>query len=953
MNGKVLQSINVQKRGVVAVKLKKLAQVISLICIAGPVAAQQADTPPQKVEKVEVTGSSIKRVQAEGALPLQIITAQDLAKSGITTAEQVVAVLGANGAGIDNMTTQQGFDFLSSTSSRSLPNNGSSSASLRGFGPQYTLILLNGRRVASHGLSGKSVDLNTIPMAAIDRIEVLKDGASAIYGADAVGGVINFILKKDVQGLTASAFADSTQHRYGDKYRVSLTGGLGNLASDRYNVMASLAYDTNGRLRSNQRSFNNGVQPDRGLFPDTTGTPYANIGMGIAGTALPATIASFGPFGPTPTGLRYSRVSLLALQGKCDSVPGMSLYRGDVTGSYQFGASCAWDYGQQWSMMQPVDRTNLVSRATFELSSEHTAFVEVTASRVKSSLEYTPIQLTALNYPAFITNAAGASVRAPYYQDLTGLVPGFNNQLPERIRWRCLPCGPRQQDTSTDATRFLGGLEGIIAGWDYKLGFSTAKSESNTVLGDGNMYVDKINVAVRSGLINPFLLPGQTQTPEALALIDAAKATGLALFGGRATAKQLDGNFSREVMALPAGPMAVAVGFDLRKEEFLFNKEGAAAVNINGTQSPASLPVRERKIDAVYSELQVPIVKALDAQLAVRHDRYDDFGSTTNPKVALRWAPAQNIVFRSSYSKGFHAPDFDALYGGDTVGQFNSDINDPVLCPTGREARGCGIRPGITGRSNPNLKAEKSKQYSVGVVVQPAPWLSASVDYWNIDLTDRIGALSPLLLVSDYAKYQQYVTRTPAGDIDQVIAPTFNLAGDKTNGADINVTTNWKTGYGSLSAVLDGTYVKSYKTRFSNSDPWVELVGKFGDTVYGYTLHQRWRHTASLTWSRAEWSSTLSQSYSSGYDDEKGGFVGFTPPQLVGAKVSAYSLFHLSATYRGIKDMTITGGIRNLFDTKPPFTGHNVDNVAGAGWDARVGDPRLRSFTLLLSYKFF
>ncbi len=933
-------------------KQKKLARVISLICIASPVAAQQTDAPPQKVEKVEVTGSSIKRIQAEGALPLQIITAADLAKSGITTAEQVVAVLGANGAGIDNMTTQQGFDFLSSTSSRSLPNNGSSSASLRGFGPQYTLILLNGRRVASHGLSGKSVDLNTIPMAAIDRIEVLKDGASAIYGADAVGGVINFILKKDVEGLTASAFADVTQHKNGDKYRVSLTGGMGSLAKDRYNVMASVAFDTNSRLRANQRSFNNGVQPERGLFPDTTGTPYANIGMGIGGTALPSTIASFGPFGVTPNGARYSRVSLLALQGKCDTIPGQNIYRGDVTSFYQFSASCSWDYGQQWSMMQPVDRTNLVSRGTFELSNEHTAFFEVTASRVKSSLEYTPIQLTGVNYPAFITNASGASVRAPYYQDLTGLVPGFNNLLPERIRWRCLPCGPRQQDTSTDATRFLGGLEGVIAGWDYKVGFSVAKSESNTVLGDGNMVNSKITAALAGGLINPFLLPGQTQTQQALDLINAAKATGLALFGGRATAKQLDGNFSREVMTLPAGPMAVAVGFDLRKEEFLFNKEGAAAVDINGTQSPASLPVRDRKIDAVYSELQVPIVKALDAQFAVRHDRYDDFGSTTNPKVALRWAPDANMIFRSSYSKGFHAPDFDALYGGDTVGQFNSDINDPVLCPTGREARGCGIRPGITGRSNPNLKAEKSKQYSVGVVVQPAPWLSASIDYWNIDLTDRIGALSPQLLVSDYAKYQQYVVRNAAGDLTGVIAPTFNLAGDKTNGADINVTTNWKDGYGKWTAVLDGTYVKSYKTRFSVADPYVELVGKFGDTVFGYTLHQRWRHTASLTWSKADWSSTLSQSYSSGYDDEKGGFSGFTPTQLVGAKVKAYSLFHLSANYSGIKNLTVTGGIRNLFDTKPPFTGHNVDNVAGAGWDARVGDPRLRSFTLLLSYKF-
>jgi iron complex outermembrane receptor protein len=940
------------------VKVKQLAQVVSLLCLASPVALPAfAQTPepaaPQKVERVEITGSSIKRIQAEGALPIQVITSRDLAKSGITTAEQLVSTLSVNGAGIDNMTTQQGFDFLSSTSSRSLPNNGSASASLRGFGPQYTLILLNGRRVAAHGLSGKAVDLNSIPLAAVDRIEILKDGASAIYGADAVGGVINFILRKDVKGLEGTVFGDVTEHRHGDKYRASLLGGFGDVAKDRYNLMASITFDTNNRLRGSQRDFNNGVQPDLGLFPDTTGTPFANIGMGIGGTALSSTLTSFGPFGPTPSGLRYSRVNLLALTGACATVPGMSAYRGDVTGSFQFGAACAFDYGKEWSMMQPVDRVNVVSRGTYEISADHRAFVEVTASRVKSSLEYTPIQLTGRNYPAFITDASGARVRAPYYQDLTGLVPGFNNQLPERIRWRCLPCGPRQQDTETKTSRALLALDGIVAGWDYKLGFSKSRSQADTVLGDGNMYADKINAALDSGLINPFVLPGQSQTAQATALIEAAKARGLALFGGRADSSQFDGNVSREVMQLPAGPMAVAVGFDSRKEEFLFNKEGAAATNINGTQSPASLPRRDRRITAFYSELQVPLAKGLDAQLAVRRDKYSDFGSTTNPKLAVRWQPTSDMIVRSSYSRGFHAPDFDALYGGDTVGQFNSDINDPVLCPTGRETTGCGIRPAITGRSNPNLKPEKSKQYSTGIVFQPIDWFSASIDYWNIELTDRIGALSPLLLVSNYAQYQQFVIRDASGQISEVIAPTFNLAGDRTKGFDISLASNWKNDLGKFTAKLDGTYVKSYETRFSSADPWAGLVSQFGDTVYGYTLHLRWRHTASLTWDKGNWSSTLSQSYTAGYLQEKGGFVGFTPPQLVGKSVSPYQLYHLTTTYSGFKNLSLTGGIRNLFDTKPPFSGHNVDNVAGAGWDARVGDPRMRSFVLSATYKFY
>ena len=348
-------------------------------------------------------------------------------------------------------------------------------------------------------------------------------------------------------------------------------------------------------------------------------------------------------------------------------------------------------------------------------------------------------------------------------------------------------------------------------------------------------------------------------------------------------------------------------------------------------QSPASLNSVNRRINAFYGELQVPVIKNLDLQLAVRRDHYSDFGSTTNPKVAARWAPLQQLVFRGSYSKGFHAPDFDALYGGDTVGQFNSDINDPVLCPTGLEPRGCGI----PGKSNTNLKAEKSKQSSFGVLIQPMPWLSASVDFWKIDLTDRIGALSGQALISRYNDFKQYVTRDANGDIIDVTAPTFNLAGNRTRGADLNVTANWKTEIGQFVASLDGTYTDSYQSRFSDADPWVELVGKFGDTTNGFDLHLRWKHAANVTWLQGPWSATVSQNYSAP------------------SRTDSYALYNLSATYTGIKNLAVTAGIKNLFDTKPPYSNHNIDNVAGAGWDARVGDPRLRSFILRVNYKFF
>lgn len=186
-------------------KLKKLAQLVALMGVVGPVAAQEA--APPAMQRVEVTGSSIKRVAKEGALPVQVITFDQIEKQGITTTEQLVRTLSANGTGADNMTS--GNNVFGADADR--VSGGASFASLRGLGPSSTLVLLNGRRIATHGASGKSVDLNSIPLGAISRVEILKDGASAIYGTDAIGGVINFILKTNYSGVEASVATNDTQ----------------------------------------------------------------------------------------------------------------------------------------------------------------------------------------------------------------------------------------------------------------------------------------------------------------------------------------------------------------------------------------------------------------------------------------------------------------------------------------------------------------------------------------------------------------------------------------------------------------------------------------------------------------------------------------------------------------------------------------------------------------------
>lgn len=924
-------------------------------CLAAPALAQQQGS----TQRVEITGSSIKGAATQGALPVQVISRQEIERQGISTAEQLISVLAANGAGLDNMVSNQGGDFLNGTinSGRSA-NNGASSASLRGLGPQNTLVLLNGRRLAAHGLNGKSVDLNSIPFAAIERVEVLKDGASAVYGSDAIGGVINFILRRDYQGLQAGASTDITEEGGGNIYRANVLWGLGSLDEQGFNVMATLAYDKNTRLRGNQRSFHNGYQPERGLAPDTTGTPFATINA-AAGTALPASFRL--PGDPT----LYNRVNALALTGSCNQAPNTYAYRGDVTGFPNNDLSCAYDYGKDWSLMQPVERVNLVARGTWKLNEQHSVIGEVTGSRVKSAVEYTPNQIT--------TAARGANypVGGPFYLNLATLFPTifkptntdpsdtrvfYDANAPIRLRWRCLECGPRQQDTTTDTWRVLVGMEGTLAQWDYKWGLSTAGSTANTVLGDGNLYEAKFKAAMDTGLINPFLRPGQSQTPEAMALIEGAKARGVALYGGGTRLREADFTVSGEVAKLPAGPLQLAVGGDLRKENFFFREDQSGQPAIIGVSAPASLPRADRTVKAVFAELAVPIVKNLDAQVAVRHDRYSDFGNTTNPKVALRWQPVQPLLLRASYGRGFHAPDFDALYAGETDGQFNSDVNDPVLCPDPAQSttgRGCNIRPGTKAGGNRDLKPEKSKQWSAGFVVSPAAWASFGIDFWQVQIDDRIGTRDPRDVLANYAALSQYVVRDAAGDIDYVRGGFINVAGDKVRGADLSVALRLDTGGGRFDVALDGTYIDSYKSRQYTTDPWTELAGRFGDSTFGYDLKLRWKHTLMVTYTQGPWSTTLTQNFKSGYRQEEDGFGSGVVPAGKPQDVDSYTLYNLTATYTGIRNLSLTAGVRNLFNTSPPFSAHNVDNVAGAGWDARVGDPRGRSYVLGVNYKFY
>jgi iron complex outermembrane receptor protein len=546
-------------------------------------------------------------------------------------------------------------------------------------------------------------------------------------------------------------------------------------------------------------------------------------------------------------------------------------------------------------------------------------------------------------------------VGGPYYQDLSAYISTFDPTKKIAYRWRCDICGGRTIETTTDAYRLLVGLEGVVLGkWDYKVGLSTAESKATSLLGPGYLFTDSMVSALGSGLVNPWLLPGQTQTAAALQLIKDASAEGQRLFGGKATLVQFDGTISGEIMKLPAGVLAVAAGIDVRQESYQFSDGSLTTRPIYQAPFDAEFPKVSRNIAAVFAEMAVPIMKGLEGNVAVRSDHYSDFGTTTNPKVSFKWAPAQQLLFRGSYNTGFRAPSFFQLYGAEGEGPVPGNIADPVLCPAGNvpgaDLSVCAIRPNARQGGNKNLKPETSKQWSIGFATAPAPWVNISADLWEIRRNDLIYELTPQQVIANYTTFPGNLVRGTDGRLDgpggYIRAGFVNADGDITRGVDLSLEFNGKLGADRWTAGIDGTYIDSHRSRIFSSAPYVESVGQWSSR----DLFVRWKHQAQFTYVHGPWSATMTQSYTSGYKDEVPS--GVVPPGF-NPDVKSYTVYGLSASYTGIKNLKLTAGIKNLFDTDPPFTAHNLDFAAGAGWDPRVADPRGRSFTLSVNYKFF
>ena len=852
--------------------------------------------------KVDVTGSNIKRIEGETALPVQIITRDDINHTGAqNTVELLQLVSSNNSAGAVQLTNVIGATTFSNQT-----------ASLRGLGGSSTLVLVNGKRlgVFSGGISGaEGVNLSAIPLAAIERVEVLKDGASAIYGSDAIGGVINFIMRQDFTGVDATVFGGSpTQSGGGSQYRVSGTVGWGDLAKDRYNVFISADYQEQKPLNDNRRSFaKTSFLPDIGL-------------NSTSGQTFPGFISTGGIGNPNFPNCAPSIV---------------------------VGTRCRFDPNATDGVEAIPDnkQTNLFGSGRFQINGDWQAYATGMYAKSETRFMIQPVPIS--DQIATTSTADGFSdiilpPTSPFYPHAMAVAHGVDGK-PLNVRWRCVPCGPRDTTDTDDAWQGVAGLKGTAWNWDWDGSFNYSENKSKEKLNGGFPQYSKILPLLNSGLVNLF----GDNSPDILSQIQATNFNG-STFDSRLKQYGLDVKGSGEIYQLPAGPLALAVGGQSSKTTLSQNPNPLLQTgDVSGFGGNLKVIDHSRTQYAGFAEVNIPIVKTLEGDVAVRYDHYSDFGSTTNPKASLRWQPVKSLLLRGSYGTGFLAPSLYQLFNPQTPGLSSPGVSDPLRCPNpnapGSENNpDCNTQFTATFGGNPLLKPEKSKQTSLGAVWEPLDILSLGVDWFSIDLKDLVSngvSIATILDPQFAAQFSNLVTRAPTcpeGQPCRIIAidQTFvNLGRTKIQGLDIDFRlTLPPTSYGRFKAELFATYYTKYDTQNTDGSFSSSISNALGSPASGIT--PRWKSYLPVTWDYGPWQATVANTMQSHYTDVNPGADG--NPRRVGA----LNLWDLQGVYSGFKNLKLTLGAKNIFDRAPPLSNSNL--TFQSGYDPTYYDARGR-----------
>ena len=872
---------------------------------------------PSKLQRVEITGSAIKRLESETALPVQIITRADIEKAGVTTAAELMARVSANVGGLtDGASINVGGD-----------QRGFNSANLRGVGTSSTLVLLNGRRMANFASPGDDagVDLNNIPAAALQRVEVLLDGASALYGTDAIGGVINFITRKDYQGVELNAYGSGTQEGGAGKRTASITAGTGDLATDGYNVFAVFDAQQTDRLSTSQRKFIPNLNvPERLGHLLSSFTSPANIRLSSAQRDHLQETGFL--LNGKPITNRQINLSI----PDCNAPA--NLYLPSGTGGVD---GCTYDYMRDTELYPKSEKQNFLSRGVLTLNADRQLYAEVALSRSRTN--YVASSTRVIGYLDYrkVPQLAGTGL-----DQLDDDIPG---EL--EVRMRLKEAGNRTSELTSESQRFVVGATGTVAGWDYDVGLNHSVNTVRDRDTKGYLLKDKLRAGIADGSINPF----GPSSAKGLALIESIQVND-EVRHARGVMDSLDFKASRGLLAMGGGDMALAVGAEVRRERTQFRlSELLMSNNINDDSAPegGKDTSDSRNVQAIYSELLLPFSKQWQAQLSGRYDHYQQVGGALSPKIGLTYMPSKQVLMRASAGKGFRAPSMSDLHRP-TVYSQTATLPDPVLCAAvENNYADCAQNWDTRRYSNDKLKPERSRQFTAGVVLEPSQHWTFSADYWNIKRTDLISEIGDDIILGNLTKYGDLVHRNDDNEIDYIELRKENRGAQKASGIDITADLHGvKTAWGRFGGHLSGTYVLDSKIQTSPGDTFVSNLNKFvTDGVV-----QRWRHTITLDWDDGPYSASLSNTYSSGYDDQNSAINTDDGSVVKPNRVKAYTLWDMSGAYAVSKQFKLRAGIQNLFNTSPPYS--NQAFFFLSGYDPTYTDPRGRRFYASASYTF-
>jgi iron complex outermembrane receptor protein len=897
-----------------------------------PAAAQEAAQGARPMPRVEVTGSNIRRSQAETASSVISVNRADIERSGKNTVAELLQDLAVNNQG--SVPTSFGNGFAA----------GASGISLRGLGAASTLVLLNGRRMAPYGLADDGQkqfsDLNIIPSDAVDRIEILKDGASAIYGSDAIAGVVNVILRRDFTGTTVRASRGATDYWDGKQTNVALTKGFGSLDTDRYNALFSIEYK-----KFDEATYS--ARRDRAYIGRIDLRPWgysANEALGGTGAILPNTGTAGSaingnvrnPADPT----NYYNRGNLAAPGFTRLFPGAAC--GNFTSHPQGdpGGGCLIDSTLEYQQVEPKqENISLFGRGTMQLNQNVQAYTEFNFYTSTSDTQTTPSAVsTSVGYPGGPVNNAVVQLGAGHPDN-----PYFGTAA--RLRYVAADVGPRMSKIESNFIRWVGGAKGTNFGWDWD---SALLYSHNHVNNNQKGYLQRdvafalldpsaANVAAAAATSPAYaaLPPGTVwRIAENAAQNTPALYAALSpnvVSAANTKVAQWDFKGTREFAGiLPTGNLGLALGGEWRHEmTALRPTTGTERGNVIGLGYSAY--DGSRNVFALYGEGLAPLPYDIELSAALRWDHYTDVGNSYTPKAGFKWTPAREFALRGTFARGFRAPS-PAENGVGGLAAF-STAADPVRCGIGVTSACSPAQVALITSPNPNLSPERSRNYNIGIIWDPLPRTSLSVDYWKLKRKNEINQeqVDAAILAGRVNRDPASVSNIPGdpGQITTVLTSYVNSAESKVRGIDIDGRYLHKlpNGYGNLSFDVKYTHIYEWLRRERDGSER-DFAGTHGNCdVTNCAGTPNNQANVRFGWDRNDWRVSLNANYRGKLEnvlfkgDPSGCASTFASgaPAPEGCELASFTSWDFVVRWKPHARWEVYGTILNLFDKTAPL----------------------------------